>query len=462
MKNKFVLLCILFFLCLINILNKKEKVSEQTPQIPEEEETSSESESESKEEEDEELLTLTESNFAQYVKSEGHILVLFHNKWCKFSQNLEKKLKQVNKLLKMENQRYYIGTVDVTLENGKSIVQKEVPSHLIDSVFTYPKLVYFKNGIAKEIYNGKHFKSDIYQYIKRKIYTDSIPFSNYYSFEQKISRDRHSFIYFPDLNNRNDTEYDRFNRIAKGNINFMFYHNTEVRTNDLLNSGNNSTLIYYNFGKQKDQLLRTQDFNDNSIFKFIKKNTFNNYYEKFNDDAVNEIFIKKQPAIFFFRNQFDNKTQFLEDNFPLLARGDNDLKYVITDLNGKYELKLAKLLGVMDAELPCIKIVDFKPEIRKFALSGEPTVETVGEFIKQWKRNQLQAFLTSQRIVEEKSKGKEVVKKISTATFSENVLQTRRHAVVFYHTSWCQHCKKVNYFLNYIGHSIFRNFGKKI
>jgi thiol-disulfide isomerase/thioredoxin len=373
------------------------------------------------------LLDLTDTIYNQYINSQQHFFILYHNPWCKWSQKLESRLNKIHESLKLQGQNYYIGKLDVSLYDSYKIISDHISNKILN-------LVYYKDGIATEVYNGRPNKTALYNYMKRKINTASEHISNIYSFKDRLVHDSFSFVLFTtDENIRME-----YNKLAQEYSDYIFY---DINDSELIMKINNSneTIIATYKGNKEHSKKNVSSKDD--IINFFKKETFQNLYSTFNDEVLNEIFMKRKPAVILFRNVYENKTKFLEESIPVLATQEKDLLWVTTDLTGKYELKLAKLLAVNNDNLPALRIVDFKNnEIRRFELSRELKIDNVLNFIRLYKKGELTPYYSTQsseKIVNSK------VKRITAATFYENVIFNRKHVLVFFHTSWCGHCKKI-------------------
>jgi hypothetical protein len=385
------------------------------------------------------LVRLDRQNYAKYTidKNLTHFLVLFHNPWCKFSQSLEKKLTKVNKLLKTENQNFFIGELDTTLEDAKSLVKEMIPSSILEPFFSYPKLVYYYKNSPVELYKGKHNKLDIYYFLKRKIHPGVIEMPIISIFDLKTINDKNAFVYFGNT----ETESQIFQSAAEEHKDFIFYRTNEEKVYEKLNPEKKASVIYYSFGVKKDEISKSTNMTSQILNKFIKKNTNQNFYVKLNEDFINEVFMKKQAALILFRNEYDNKTLFLEENFPLIAKAQPSIKFLVTDLTGKLELKLANVINVGQS-LPSIRLLDFKNGLRRFEMTREPTMENVVNFLKMYKTDKLQPYTISQSSQVESQK-KHKLLSFTTANFYETVIFNRKNVIVFFLTDWCTHCKKV-------------------
>jgi protein disulfide-isomerase A1 len=380
------------------------------------------------------LLDLSDSIINKYINSQQHFFILYHNPWCKWSQKLESRLTKIHEWLKEQGQNYYIGKFDVSLYDSYKIISNHIPSNLLNSTITYPKLVYYRDGKPLDVYDGRPNKTALYNYMKRKINPTSEYISNIYSFKDRLSHDSLSFVLFSSDNNL----LNEYKKIAEKNDEYIFYHVTDSELTEKVNNSNNTIFAIY---KGSTELSKKIVNSIDDISNTFKKETFKNLYYTFNDETLNEIFMKRKPAVILFRNVYDNKTQYLEESIPVLSMQEKELLWVITDLTGKYELKLAKLLAINIDSLPALRIVDFKNgDIRRFELSRELKIDNVLNFVNLYKKGELTPYYSTQssdKIVNSK------VKRITSALFYENVIFNRKHVLVYFHTSWCGHCKKI-------------------
>ena len=421
-------------------------------------------------EEEYRLISITENNFNEIISKVPHFFLFIHNPWCKWSQKMDERLLNIHKLLKLELQPYYIGLLDSSLVKINDFLDKFIPEDILHVPRVYPKLIYFQNSEPVEVYSDKHNRDSLLNYIKRKIYPDTIKLPILSIFDFKIIHDKHAFIYVNQLADKPDIgEKERlnsketlelFSKIARNKKNSIFYNTQDKKIIDYLFSKNstftNSTIynrdlnvLYFSKGKLLDVHLndRVKILFDKSLNYFISKQINTILYNKLNEDAVNEIFIKKQPAFFLFRTKFDNSTDYLEQNLPLLASQELQIKFVVTDIVGKFELKLAKLLLISNKDLPSIRLIDFNGGFRRYEYEGDFSIENVMEFVKNWRKGELKPYYSSQNIKQdEMTKKKEIVRRIGNANFFENVIHAKRNVMVLFYTNWCSHCKKVKIF----------------
>jgi thiol-disulfide isomerase/thioredoxin len=420
-------------------------------------------------EEEYKLVEVTPQNFNETLTKAEHFFLLIHNPWCKYSQKMDERLLAIHKILKLETQSYYIGVMDASLVDSGKFLDEFVPKENFLVTRIYPKLVYFKNSKAKEVYSGKHTRDSMLNYIKRKIHQEAIKLPLQAIFDYKVIHDKHAFI-LVNGNAQNETlshaqklanseASELFSKQAIKHQSHMFYQTSDKKVVDYLFAKNatsfgnetvysrNLNVLYFSKGKLLSVYLndKLKVFFERSLNYFISKQNAANYFTRFSEDAINEIFMKKQSAFILFRNIFDNSTEYLEQNLPLLASQEAGLKFLITDIAGKYELKLAKLMLISNKNLPSIRIIDFNGGFRRYEYEGSFDNENVLGFIKKWKKGELKPYYSTSNIQDSADavKKKEVIRRIGNANFYDSVVLAKRNVMVLFYTNWCAHCKKV-------------------
>jgi hypothetical protein len=380
------------------------------------------------------ILNLTPMSYRQYTTTQPHFFLLFHNPWCKWSQNLEHKLTKIHEILKLEKQPFYIGKIDTTLYDIPELISQHIPAHLLNPTITYPKLVYYNNGQPLEVHNNRPDKDALLTFIKRKLHPGAVRITNTYAFLDKLATDSKAFVL---LSNDANAVWT-FDELASTYKDYMFYI---VEDETIVEKDHENEIRLYNFGTEKAKSKINSDNFHVDIETFIKKHTFKNYFTKFNEELVNEIFMKQKTAIILFRNEYENKTMYLEQVIPMLAQQEKDLTWIVTDLSGKHELKLAKLMSVNFDTLPTLRILDFSTGFKRYELGGTLSTDGVLDFIRLFKKGDLSPYYSSQR--EDVNNKKALVRKLTSGTFYENVIILKKNILVLFHTNWCGHCKKV-------------------
>lgn len=108
---------------------------------------------------------------------------------------------------------------------------------------------------------------------------------------------------------QNDGNLEIYNKLASQYKNMMFYNTYEEDLIEKLNT-KKSSLIYLNYGNYTSHF--ENEFTYENVNTFIenidKKITFN----KFDDETIEAVFMKRKPTLFFIRNKYINKTLMFE------------------------------------------------------------------------------------------------------------------------------------------------------
>jgi len=116
-------------------------------------------------------------------------------------------------------------------------------------------------------------------------------------------------IYFsPEAENK-DEYLSIFKQISTEVTNFIFYHTNEPNIIEKLNT-KSSTLVYFKNGNYTSHF--ENEFTHENLKAYIenlhKRITFYN----FDDETINEVFMKKKPTLFFIRSKYNNVTLMFE------------------------------------------------------------------------------------------------------------------------------------------------------
>lgn len=409
------------------------------------------------------LIELKSDNIKSFMKSE-HFFVLVHSSWCVWSQKMERLLLKIHLHLKLEKQPFYIGEIDNTVEDISTL------EYFKENQISYPKLLYYKNGLFLDYYKGRLSFDELYIWFKKRIYEkEPYEINTLDQFDYKVKYAKKSFIYYPNTqeinllksheesldddismnNDINKLRYNSFLKASKSNEcdSILFFYSTNLEFNQRMNPDNLFIFSYLKFGNTTDNYYDNpnKEFNEESIRNFCKKFTNKNFFNTFDEVAVESIFIKRKPALFLFRSVFNNKTEYEEMKVETLSYADPNFNIVVTDIDSKFSYKVANLLGIAEEDLPAVRIVDFKGKNngpRRFSLTSDINSENILEFYNKWSNGNLldtSSFKTFSNIKENKQS---TVLFINSSQFFEKVVMNRKNVVVMFYADWCTFCKK--------------------
>lgn len=413
-------------------------------------------------EESYQLVPIDQQNYSKYLNNE-YFFIFVHNPWCAWSQKTEKILIKINLYLKLEVQPYYIGVIDNTTTNADFI--KDI--NLVD--LSYPTILFYKRGQLIEKYNNRLSENELFNWIKKRIYNPIIDLKTEDQVEYKLLKTKRAVIYFPTkeeinyLVNKDNESLDSEEEIKELDANsglnkfinyssnlehcssIVFFYSSNLNIINKLKV-DNSTIGYFKLGNNTDNLeiQSNEEFSSEKMNDFCYKVAHNNLFYKFDEKAIESMFIKKRPGLILFRNKFDNKTEYEEIKLQTISWMNRDLNVIITDIDNKYSFKLTRLLGVKTSDLPSIRLVDFKgknDQMRNFLFSREVNSENILDFVEKWEAGKLSDyhFYNSPSVKENKASP---VMNISVNLFYEKVILNRKNVLVYYYSDWCSHCKK--------------------
>jgi hypothetical protein len=261
------------------------------------------------------LVIINESNAQKYISMYNDFFIFIHSPWCKWSQRFNSNLIKVNEMLKYEAQANYLSLFDVTLSNI-NILKDFLPSNIDPQTITYPKLIYLQNGIVNDIYRGMFEVDNSYLWIKRKIQRNSLKVTLMQVFQTKVKFDRTSFMFFGDYSVAN-SNFQVFNKVSNEVVSTSFYHTDENILYNYLNPNKNFTVGFLKYGVLNDTFSGNLTFE--ALKQFISSKTNKNFFEKVNEETIQEIFIQRNPAVVFFCSKYDEEYIFYYRTFKRIA-----------------------------------------------------------------------------------------------------------------------------------------------
>jgi protein disulfide-isomerase A1 len=162
----------------------------------------------------------------------------------------------------------------------------------------------------------------------------------------------------------------------------------------------------------------------------------------FDEDSIEPIFGKKNSAIMLFSNESGKEYQ------KVFADAANHLQgkilFVKSTTTDGIQQKLADYIGVDAKSAPTIRIIKFADDdIQKFRYEGnlnEMTVESLTNFIDDFKAGSLKTFLKSEAIPEPNNGP---VKVVVGNSWNDIVADRTKDVFVKYYAPWCGHCKSL-------------------
>jgi len=168
------------------------------------------------------------------------------------------------------------------------------------------------------------------------------------------------------------------------------------------------------------------------------------------------IFGKNQPGLIFIRDLNNTNSAELDKIVTSLAEElKGKLQIVLVNgVTGNFEKKLAEYIGVVESELPTIRLADTKGDLKKYKMEGSVTKENILKFIQDWDNGKLILTLKSEPIP---AKNDEDVFVLVGKQFNEIVFDKTKDVLVEFYSPTCGHCKKLVPIYDELAYSLKRN-----
>lgn len=178
------------------------------------------------------------------------------------------------------------------------------------------------------------------------------------------------------------------------------------------------------------------------VIDFMMANSVPTLIE-FSEDYIEPIFGQRRPALFLFRSKADSEADFAKVFKEASETLKGEILFVVSGVSEGIQQRLGEFIGVEEKNLPTLRLLDPADNMKKFTFDGktnEITVDSLKQFIQDFKGKKLQPFLKSEEIPAESS---DPLKIIVGKNFQQVVLDSDDDVFVKYYAPWCGHCKKL-------------------
>ena len=367
------------------------------------------------------ITVLTEANFDKAISKYEHILVMFYAPWCGHCKKFKPELEKAAAILRKEN--LIVAKVDATVE--KNLASKY-------GVRGYPTVKFFKNGVAIE-YTGGRKESDVLNWVRKKSGPPTKPLKTIEDLEKFKKENPVCVIYF----GTNADENKIFTNVALKNEDYPF---AVVEDSDVAAKGNEKmgkVVLYKDFDEKRDEI---SGFNEKDLSDFVEIKS-QKRVSTFDDKTTDIVFGKNQPTICYFGekgDKWDEAEKLLEKIAPKAL--EKKLKVTMTEIKDGMGKRIAEYIGVKKADIPSIRIIDTRREIKKYIMEKEINEENIIEFMEGWVKGTIKRHLKTQ---EEPKENKGPILEVVGKTFKRDVLDNDNDVMLVFYAPWCGHCKKL-------------------
>ena len=290
------------------------------------------------------IFILTNKTFDEFISKFENILIVFYAPWCGHCKKLRPELEKAASILILEN--IFCAKVDATVE--KELSKKY-------GIRGFPTIKFFKNKIPID-YKGIRKEKEIINFARKA----STPTTNLNSIEEVENIKNNNevcIIYF----GKNDEDLKIFKNIALKIENFFFGIVESEKIAKYFKANERSVVLFKKFDERRNDL---DNINEKDLIDFIEKNSVKRI-KFFDDDTTSSIFIQNKPAIVYFGEKGE-KWEKDEQIMEIIAKkAQNKLITVMTEINDGMGKRVAERVGVKTSDLPCIRLVENKIDIKK-------------------------------------------------------------------------------------------------
>lgn len=376
--------------------------------------------------EDPNIIELTDDNFDAVLAANKNLLIEFYSTGCKHCREFEPEYSRAAEFLVKGNENNE--PLKVARIDGPAN-RKTLKNFDIDG---FPTVKLYKKGEFID-YDGPRSAMEIIYWARKKV---SPPVKVVKSLEDlgKIAKEVDALVvYFGD---NSLPAFQIFNSIAEKLEEVFFVH---VAAPDISEHVvDYSIVIIKHFDEKKN--VYEGALNEEELKAFIEVNTVP-IVSNFDDKIAEYVFGRNKTVLILFRNKDIADQVQLEEEFKKVApKFKGKVHFSITDIKDEIQHRLAEYYGIVEKDLPQVRITEVKSDedVVNFLLLDTINEVNIEQFVQDYLNNNLKPFLRSEEIPEVQN---EEVYKVVGKSFHDIVIHTDQHVVIMLYAPWCKHSK---------------------
>ena len=366
------------------------------------------------------IIVLTETTFDKALEKYEHILVMFYAPWCGHCKKFKPELEKAAAVLRKEN--LMVAKVDATVE--KKLAEKY-------KVRGYPTVKFFKKGAPID-YTAGRTEKDVINWMRKKSGPPTRVLKTIEEVEAFQKDNEVCVIYF----GKDAEEIKVYEGVAVKIEDFPFGVVEDEEVAKKFNAKQKSVVLFKQFDEKRNDL---ETVKEKELNEFIEK-----YSQKrvgtFDDKNTQLVFGKNKPAIVYFGEKGDKWDQ-AEKLFEKTAdKVGGKLKFVLTEIKEGMGKRIAEYVGVKKEDLPSVRILDTRKDLKKYIMEGNIDEQNILKFIEGWEKGTLKLHLKTQ---EEPKENNGPIFDVVGKTFQKEVIDNDKDVMLVFYAPWCGHCKQL-------------------
>lgn len=375
------------------------------------------------------VLVLDDKTFTKALTEFPNILVKFYAPWCGHCQTLEPKLPGIAKQLNNADPKVVLAKIDA--DKYGTIGSKE-------GIEGFPTLRLYMEDEVDHTYEGELEVSNIVRWTKKNT---GPPFELISSrtFEEIKAEASPFLVYFGAASG---AIFETIEKIAKKFPDFQFYNSEDT---ELAEKEGGHKLALYKSGE--DTVYLDDAIESDSFLDWFKGNKNKLVYDISDQEPFDRMYEDKLPVIFYFLSE-DKPKENREEFTKIAKEMRSEFIFVAGQIRGEMGEEIGEVLGVTKGpRITIAKIVnqddqnEESGDLLKFVSpEGEQTVESIRQFIQDFKDDKLEPFYKSEDIPASNDKP---VKVVVGKNFEDIVLDKSKWVFLEVYAPWCHHCQKL-------------------
>lgn len=294
----------------------------------------------------------------------------------------------------------------------------------------------------KTEYNGGRTENEIVNWILKKVG----PPSNEVScseLKSKIEGTKLAVAFFGETESREYSEV--FLDVAQNpavSDKYQFFHLNDKECAQSFGASNSPALVIFRKFDDPTVVFGGASWESTPIVDWLQASSVPTLIT-FSEDFIEPIFGQRKSAIFLFRSNSDADKSFSKIFAEAASSLKGSILFVVSGVTEGIQQRLGEFIGVGEGNLPTIRILDPANNMKKYTFDGKAesiTVESLTQFVNDFKDGKLSPFLKSEDIPAENN---EPVKVVVGKNFKQIVTDNDNDVLIEFYAPWCGHCKKL-------------------